>query len=88
LGAVVSLSGGYDFSKSKKGCKSLGFLFSLKREVERKKVSFLLVCSISQGMPAHGILPKFTVYAKFWIFWGAHKPFSIGHIIIVNLLLG
>lgn len=88
MGAVVSLSGGYDFSKSKKGCKSLGFLFSLKREVERKKVSFLLVCSVSQGMPAHGILPKFTVYAKFWIFWGAHKPFSIGHIIIVNLLLG
>lgn len=88
MGAVVSLSGGYDFSKSKKGCKSLGFLFSLKREVERKKVSFLLVCSVSQGMPTHGILPKFTVYAKFWIFWGAHKPFSIGHIIIVNLLLG
>lgn len=75
MGAVVSLSGGYDFSKSKKGCKSLGFLFSLKREVGRKKVSFLLVCSVSQGMPAHGILPKFTVYARFWIFFGVHNHF-------------
>lgn len=84
MGPAVSLSGGYDFSKSKKACEISGFLFSLKREVGSKKVSFLLVCSVSQGMPAHGLLPNL----QFWIFFGVHKPFSIGHMIIVNLLSG
>lgn len=88
MGPAVSLSGAYDFSKSKKACKISGFLFSLTREVGSKKVSFLLVCNVSQGVPAHGLLPKFTAYGRFWILWGVHKPFSIGHMIIVNLLLG
>lgn len=79
----MSLSGGYDFSKSKKGCKSLGFYLVLKGGGEQE--GFIPI-GLYHRHASPWNPPKVYSLCKVLDFLGFINHFLIGHMIIGNLL--